>query len=36
VPEVLLGGNHAAIDKWRHEAALEATRRRRPDLLKGD
>jgi tRNA (guanine37-N1)-methyltransferase len=36
VPEVLLGGNHAAIDKWRHEGALEATRRRRPDLLKGD
>jgi tRNA (guanine37-N1)-methyltransferase len=36
VPEVLLGGNHAVIDKWRHEAALEATRRRRPDLLKGD
>jgi tRNA (guanine37-N1)-methyltransferase len=36
VPEVLLSGNHAAIDKWRHEAALEATRRRRPDLLKGD
>ena len=35
VPEVLLGGNHAAIDKWRREAALEATRRRRPDLLKG-
>ena len=36
VPEILLGGNHAAIDKWRREAALEATRRRRPDLLKGD
>jgi tRNA (guanine37-N1)-methyltransferase len=36
VPEILLGGNHAAIDKWRREAALEATRQRRPDLLKGD
>jgi tRNA (guanine37-N1)-methyltransferase len=33
VPEILLGGNHAAIEKWRHETALEATRQRRPDLL---
>lgn len=33
VPEVLLGGNHAAIEAWRHERALEATRRKRPDLL---
>jgi tRNA (guanine37-N1)-methyltransferase len=33
VPEVLLGGHHAEIEKWRREAALEATRRRRPDLL---
>lgn len=33
VPDVLLGGNHAAIASWRREAALEATRRRRPDLL---
>jgi tRNA (guanine37-N1)-methyltransferase len=32
VPEVLLGGNHAAIREWRLEAAREATRRRRPDL----
>jgi tRNA (guanine37-N1)-methyltransferase len=36
VPEVLLGGNHAAVEKWRDDAALEATRKRRPDLLKGD
>lgn len=36
VPEVLLGGNHAAIEKWRREAALEATKKRRPDLLKED
>jgi tRNA (guanine37-N1)-methyltransferase len=33
VPEILLGGNHAAIEKWRRETALEATRKRRPDLL---
>lgn len=33
VPEVLLGGNHAAIRKWRREAALEKTRRNRPDLI---
>ncbi len=32
-PEVLLGGNHAEIRKWRHEAALAKTRRLRPDLL---
>ena len=32
VPPVLLSGNHAAIDKWRHEQALERTARRRPDL----
>ncbi|MGV0820234.1 tRNA (guanosine(37)-N1)-methyltransferase TrmD [Martelella sp. AMO21009] len=36
IPEVLTSGNHAAIDKWRHEQALELTRSRRPDLLKGD
>jgi len=35
VPEVLLGGNHAAIRKWRHEAALEKTARNRPDLIAG-
>ncbi len=33
VPEVLRGGNHAAISAWRRRQALEATRRRRPDLL---
>ncbi len=33
IPEVLTSGNHAAIDKWRHEQALELTRARRPDLL---
>lgn len=34
VPEVLLSGNHAEIERWRKEAALEKTRRMRPDLLK--
>jgi len=33
VPEVLIGGNHAEVAKWRREAALEKTRRQRPDLL---
>jgi tRNA (guanine37-N1)-methyltransferase len=33
-PDVLLGGNHAEIRKWRREAALEKTARLRPDLLK--
>jgi tRNA (guanine37-N1)-methyltransferase len=34
VPEVLLGGNHAEIERWRRDAALAKTRRNRPDLLK--
>ncbi len=33
VPEVLLSGNHAAIERWRREQALERTRSRRPDLM---
>ena len=33
VPEVLLSGNHAQIRRWRLQAALEKTRRMRPDLL---
>jgi tRNA (guanine37-N1)-methyltransferase len=33
VPEVLRGGNHAAIARWRRDRALERTARRRPDLL---
>ena len=33
VPEVLLSGNHAEIDRWRREAAARKTRRNRPDLL---
>lgn len=34
VPEVLLNGNHEEIRKWRKAAALEKTRRNRPDLLQ--
>lgn len=33
VPEVLRSGNHAKIDAWRHEQALEITKKQRPDLL---
>jgi tRNA (guanine37-N1)-methyltransferase len=35
VPEVLLSGDHAAIARWRRQAALARTWRRRPDLLVG-
>lgn len=34
VPPTLLSGNHAEIERWRREAALEKTRRNRPDLLE--
>ena len=34
VPEVLLSGHHANIDRWRKEQSLIRTRARRPDLLK--
>ena len=33
VPPVLMGGNHAEIGKWRRQRMLEATARKRPDLL---
>ena len=33
VPEILVGGNHAEVAKWRRAAAIEKTRRNRPDLL---
>jgi tRNA (guanine37-N1)-methyltransferase len=33
VPEVLLSGHHAEIERWRLSQAAERTRRRRPDLL---
>jgi tRNA (guanine37-N1)-methyltransferase len=36
VPEVLRGGNHAAIAAWRRAEALRRTRERRPDLLPRD
>jgi tRNA (guanine37-N1)-methyltransferase len=34
VPEALMGGDHAAIRKWRREAALRKTWRNRPELLE--
>ena len=33
VPDILLSGNHAEIRKWRRQAALEKTKKLRPDLL---
>lgn len=36
VPEVLLSGDHSRIKEWRRRAALEKTRRTRPDLLPKD
>jgi tRNA (guanine37-N1)-methyltransferase len=33
VPEVLIGGNHAEVAKWRRQRALDKTRRNRPDLV---
>jgi len=33
VPPVLMGGNHAEIVKWRRQRMLEATAKKRPDLL---
>ena len=36
VPEGLLSGHHAEIEKWRSEQAEERTRKRRPELLKGE
>jgi tRNA (guanine37-N1)-methyltransferase len=34
VPEVLLSGDHARIEKWRREQALQRTLRHRPDILE--
>lgn len=34
VPEVLVSGNHAEVDKWRREQSLLLTRKLRPDLLE--
>lgn len=36
VPEVLLNGNHAEIEKWRRAKALEKTKLNRKDLLTGE
>ena len=34
VPEVLMSGHHANIEKWRREQAIKVTLERRPDILK--
>lgn len=33
VPQVLIGGNHAEVAKWRRQKAIEKTQRNRPDLM---
>lgn len=33
VPDVLISGDHAKVDRWREEKAMELTRKNRPDLL---
>lgn len=34
VPEILLSGDHANVDKWRYEKSMEITIKNRPDLLE--
>lgn len=34
VPEVLLSGHHANVEKWRHEQSMKRTLERRPDLMR--
>jgi len=34
VPDVLVSGDHGAVERWRREQALERTRRQRPDLVR--
>ena len=36
VPEVLLSGDHSAVDKWREEQMVSRTKSRRPDLLENE
>jgi tRNA (guanine37-N1)-methyltransferase len=36
VPDILMSGNHAKIDQWRHEQSVVRTRERRPDLLNDE
>lgn len=33
IPEILLSGNHQKIEEWRHQQAVERTKKRRPDLI---
>ncbi|NDC29586.1 MAG: tRNA (guanosine(37)-N1)-methyltransferase TrmD, partial [Bacteroidetes bacterium] len=36
VPDILLSGNHAKIDAWRHEQSVLRTKERRPGMLDVD
>jgi tRNA (guanine37-N1)-methyltransferase len=36
VPDVLLSGDHSAVDKWREEQMVSRTKSRRPDLLENE
>ena len=36
VPDVLMSGNHAKIDQWRHEQSVLRTKERRPDIMGDD
>lgn len=36
VPDILRSGDHGAVARWRHQQAVERTRRVRPDLLPGE
>ena len=36
VPDVLVSGNHAEVDKWRLEKSIEITREKRPDLIENN
>ncbi|HCM76180.1 MAG TPA: tRNA (guanosine(37)-N1)-methyltransferase TrmD [Cytophagales bacterium] len=36
VPDVLLSGHESNVEKWRHEKAVERTKKKRPGLFKGD
>lgn len=36
VPDVLLSGDHAEVERWRRQKAEETTKARRPDLLRGN
>lgn len=36
VPEVLVGGNHREVEKWRREQARKLTKRKRPDLRRSN